>query len=57
MLKQAAKTRNRTRSSRTAQITAIAAGCALVAGGVSAAEISILNNSSATTSVSAEVVS
>ncbi|UOY97406.1 hypothetical protein MUG94_06595 [Arthrobacter gengyunqii] len=52
MLKHAAKTRRRTTSSVTAQMAAIAVGCALVAGGVSAAEISMLNSSPADTSVS-----
>lgn len=56
MLKTAAKTRRRTASSKTAQITAIVAGCALVAGGVSAAEISMLNNSKAETPISSELV-
>ncbi|MCC9197838.1 hypothetical protein QNO08_06455 [Arthrobacter sp. zg-Y820] len=57
MPKHAAQTRNRTGSSLTAQITAIAVGCVLVAGGVSAAEISILNNARVDASVSAELVS
>lgn len=56
MLKHAANTRQRTQRSTTAQITAIIAGCALVAGGVSVAEINILNNSHADTSVSTHVV-
>lgn len=56
MLKHAAKTRQRTQRSTVAQITAIVAGCALVAGGVSAAEISILNNSHADTSVTTQIV-
>ncbi|WAP50910.1 hypothetical protein OL239_13140 [Arthrobacter sp. ATA002] len=56
MLKHAAKTRQRTRRSTTAQMTAIIAGCALVAGGVSAAEISMLNNSRADSSVSTQTV-
>lgn len=50
MLRHAAKTRQRTQRSATAHITAIVAGCALVTGGVSAAEISMLNNSPADTS-------
>ncbi|WP_269436293.1 hypothetical protein [Arthrobacter zhangbolii] len=38
----------------TAQIAAIAAGCALVAGGVSAAEIAMLNAAPAPSPVVAE---
>lgn len=57
MLKLAAKTRRRTKSSVTAEITAIALGCALVAGGVSAAEIGMLENSRADAPVSVEVMS
>ena len=52
MLKHVEKTRRRTNSSVTAQLTAIAVGCALVAGGVSAVEINMLNHSQADTSVS-----
>ncbi len=52
MLKHVAKTRRRTNPSVTAQVAAIVLGCALVAGGVSAAEISMLNSSGANTSVS-----
>ena len=56
MLKHATKTRHRTGSSVKAQITAVAVGCALVAGGVSAAEISMLNNSRADSSVSTQLL-
>lgn len=56
MLRHATKTRQRTQRSAAAQIAAIAAGCALVAGGVSAAEISMLNNSPADTSVNTQIV-
>lgn len=56
MFKHAAKTRRATGSSVTTQITAIVVGCTLVAGGVSAAEISMLNNSDTVTSVSTEIV-
>ena len=56
MFKHAAKTRRATGSSVTTQITAIVVGCTLVAGGVSAAEISMLNNSDTVTSVSTEFV-
>lgn len=55
MLKHVAVTRTRTTNSRlTAQIAAIAAGCALVAGGVSAAEIAMLNAAPAPGPVVAE---
>ncbi|MCQ1987254.1 hypothetical protein [Arthrobacter sp. zg-Y844] len=55
MLKHVAVTRTRTTTSRfTAQVTAIAAGCALVAGGVSAAEIAMLNAEPAPSQVIAE---
>lgn len=43
MLKAVTRTRRRTVKSATLEILAIAAGCALVAGGVSAAEIQMLN--------------
>ncbi|MBP3036824.1 hypothetical protein J2M53_11265 [Arthrobacter sp. zg-ZUI100] len=56
MLKHAAKTRRATGSSVTTQITAIVIGCTLVAGGVSAAEISMLNGPDAVTSISTEIV-
>jgi hypothetical protein len=56
MLKHAAKTRQRTQRSTKAQIAAIIAGCALVAGGVSAVEINMLNNSQPDTSVSTQIV-
>ncbi|MCC9205158.1 hypothetical protein [Arthrobacter sp. zg-Y769] len=55
MLKHINATRSRTTTSRfTAQITAIAAGCALVAGGVSAAEVAMLNAEPAAGQVVAE---
>ena len=55
MLKHVAVTRTRTTTSRlTAQIAAIAAGCALVAGAVSAGEIAMLNAEPAPTPVIAE---
>ncbi|WP_153297126.1 hypothetical protein [Arthrobacter yangruifuii] len=55
MLKHVAVTRTRTTTSRfTVQIAAIVAGCALVAGGVSAAEIAMLNAGPATGQVIAE---
>ncbi|MCC9175039.1 hypothetical protein [Arthrobacter sp. zg-Y179] len=55
MLKHVNVTRSRTTTSRfTAQITAIAAGCALVAGGVSAAEVAMLNAEPAASQVTAE---
>lgn len=57
MLKHVAKTRRRTNTSVTAQIAAIVLGCTLVAGGVSAAEISMLDSSPADTSVSTGVLS
>lgn len=47
MLKAVTKTRRRTVRSATVEIIAIAAGCALVAGGVSAAEISMLESAPA----------
>lgn len=56
MLKRATTTRRRTGSAVSRQMTAIAVGCALIAGGVSAAEISMLNNSRADTSVSTQFV-
>ena len=56
MLKHVANTRRRTTSKITAQMAAIAVGCAVIAGGVSAAEISMLNNSTADTSVSTQLV-
>ncbi|MCC3279650.1 hypothetical protein LJ754_10865 [Arthrobacter sp. zg-Y40] len=55
MLKHVAVTRTRTTTSRfTAQIAAISAACALVAGGVSAAEIGMLNAEPAPSPVIAE---
>ena len=56
MLKHAANTRQRTQRSTRAQITAIIAGCVLIAGGVSAAEINMLNNSQPDTSISNQMV-
>lgn len=56
MLKRAAKSRRRTGSAVSMHVTAIAIGCALIAGGVSAAEISMLDNSRADTSVSTQFV-
>ena len=57
MLKHAAKPRHRTQRSTKTQIAAVIAGCAIVAGGVSAVEINMLNNSPAGTSVNTEVAS
>lgn len=55
MLKHVAVTRTRTTTTGfTAQIAAIAAACALVAGGVSAAEIAMLNAEPAPAPVIAE---
>ncbi len=56
MLKHVTKTRRRTGSSLTAQMAAVVVGCTLVAGGVSAFEISMLNNDAPDTSVSTELV-
>ncbi|GAA3288601.1 hypothetical protein ACFFON_08065 [Arthrobacter citreus] len=56
MFKHAAKSRQRTQRSAKVQIAAIVAGCALVAGGVSAVEINMLNNSPADTSVNTQIV-
>ena len=55
MLKAVTKTRRRTVQSATLEIVAIAAGCALVAGGVSAAEISMLNAAPAADQLTVEV--
>lgn len=56
MLKHATTTRRRTGPSLKAQMTAVIVGCTLVAGGVSAVEISMLNHSAQDTSVSTELV-
>lgn len=56
MLKHVTTTRRRTGPSLKAQMTAVIVGCTLVAGGVSAFEISMLNHPAQDTSVSTELV-